>query len=174
MRGAADLSAAPGARASAFRPRSRDMPTSASGPAALMSFARHLDLVLLAISLPVFLVAGFPMAGWGAGAGAWLLQQGLQVYLLRRARASDDPRTTVGLMAGSMIGRGWLVAIIIFLVGLTNSHAGLAAAVLTVALFTLYLTTSLILGPLEEPRRPPSRRPPASSGAPLRPDGGAR
>jgi hypothetical protein len=140
-----------------------------------MSVGRHLDLALLAVSLPVFLLAGFPMAGWGAGAGAWLLQQGLQVYLLRRARASDDPRTTVGLMAGSMIGRGWLVAIIIFLVGLTDSHAGLAAAVLFVALFTVYLTTTMIMRPLEEPRRsPPRRRPPSTPGAPVRPNGGAR
>ena len=37
---------------------------------------RFLDLVLLAVALPVFLVAGLPMLGYAAGAAAWLVQRG--------------------------------------------------------------------------------------------------
>jgi hypothetical protein len=35
-----------------------------------MLLARYLDLVLLAVALPVFLVAGLPLLGWGAAAVA--------------------------------------------------------------------------------------------------------
>jgi hypothetical protein len=132
---------------------------------------RYSDLVLAAVALPIFVAAGLPLAGWGAGAGAWVAQRALQLYLNRRAAASDDPRTTVGLLAGSMIGRGWLVAIIIFVVGLSDNKAGLAAAVLVVALFTLYFTVGMILRPFEEDRRP---RGPRGPGTPLQPNGGAR
>ena len=39
-----------------------------------MPALRHLDLVVLALALPLFLVAGFPMLGYAAGAVAWLAQ----------------------------------------------------------------------------------------------------
>src|SRR5688572_1950321 len=112
-----------------------------------MVVLRHLDLVLLALALPVFLVAGLPMLGYAAGAAAWLLQKAIQHVLNRKAAASEDPRTVVGLQAGSMIGRGWLVALIIFAAGLEDNDAGLAAAVLVIVLFTAYFTVSMILRP---------------------------
>lgn len=148
-----------------------------------MAVVRWLDIVLLAISLPIFLVAGLPMAGWAVAAGAWLIQRGAQVYINRRAAASDDPRTTVGLLAGSMIGRGWFVAIAIFLVGVNDNEAGLAAAVLIVALFTVYFTVNMIVRPFDEAeaaaaRRAGGTRPPGpgGTGAPGAPmaNGGAR
>jgi hypothetical protein len=110
---------------------------------------RYLDLVLLAVALPVFLVAGLPMLGYAAGAGAWLVQRGLQIALNRKAAAADDPRTTVGIVAGSMIGRGWLVALTIFAAGLADEDAGLAAAVLVIVLFTAYFTVSMIMRPFD-------------------------
>lgn len=114
-----------------------------------MIFLRYLDLLLVVLALPVFAAAGFPLAGWGVGAGAWLAQRGLQLSLNRRARASTDPRTVVGVLAGSMIARGWLVAIAIFLVGLSDNHAGLAAAVLVIALFTVYFTVGMVVRPFD-------------------------
>jgi hypothetical protein len=112
---------------------------------------RYLDLVVLALALPLFLVAGLPMLGYVAGAAAWLVQRGLQVWLNRRAEASDDPRTVVGITAGSMIGRGWLVALTIFAAGLEDEDAGLAAAVLVIVLFTAYFTVSMIMRPFQTP-----------------------
>src|SRR3954469_19542616 len=117
---------------------------------------RFLDLVLLAVALPVFVIGGLPMLGYAAGAGAWLVQRGLQVALNRKAAAADDPRTTVGIVAGSMIGRAWLVALTIFAAGLADEDAGLAAAVLVIVLFTAYFTVSMILRPfdIENSRQP--------------------
>jgi hypothetical protein len=122
-----------------------------------MIAVRYLDLVLLALALPVFAVAGLPMLGYAAGAAAWLVQRGLQLALNRKAVAADDPRTVVGIAAGSMIGRGWLVALTIFAAGLVDEDAGLAAAVLVILLFTAYFTVSMILRPFQ----PPSSRQPS-------------
>jgi hypothetical protein len=113
---------------------------------------RYLDIVLLALALPVFLIGGLPLLGYAAGAVAWLVQRALQVLLNRRAAAADDPRSVVGIAAGSMIGRGWLVALTIFAAGLKDNDAGLAAAVLVIVLFTAYFTVSIILRPFGPPK----------------------
>jgi hypothetical protein len=112
---------------------------------------RYLDLVVLAIALPVFLLGGLPMLGYAAGAAAWLVQRAVQLALNRKAVSADDPRTVVGIAAGSMIGRGWLVALTIFAAGLKDEDAGLAAAVLVIVLFTAYFTVSMIMRPFQTP-----------------------
>jgi hypothetical protein len=111
---------------------------------------RYLDIVLLIVALPIFVLGGLPMLGYVAGAGAWLVQRAIQVVLNRKAAEADDPRTTVGIAAGSMIGRGWLVALTIFAAGLSDEDAGLAAAVLVIVLFTAYFTVSMIMRPFQQ------------------------
>jgi hypothetical protein len=144
-----------------------------------MAVVRWLDIVLLVISLPIFLAAGWPMEGWAVGAGAWLIQRAVQVYTNHKAATAHDARTTVGVLAGSMIGRGWFVAIAIFLVGVNDNAAGLAAAVLVVALFTVYFTVGMILRPFDmetaRQAKGPSgpQAPTGTPGAPM-PNGGAR
>jgi hypothetical protein len=116
-----------------------------------LKLLRHFELVVLALALPLFLAADLPLLGYAVGAGAWLLQRGIQLLLERRASQSDDPRTVVGLTAGGMIGRGWLVAFLIFGVGIAADDAvGLSAAVLFIAVFTVYFTTKLIFRPLDK------------------------
>jgi hypothetical protein len=140
------------------------------GPAEPVAILRYLDLVVLALALPVFLAAGFPMAGYAAGAAAWLVQRAIQVAINRKAQASDDPRTVVALTAGSMIGRGWLVALTIFGVGLADGDdAGLAAAVLVISLFTVYFSMQMILRPFDQapaPREPHNPNPPRRPSTP--------
>ena len=126
-------------------------------PPDMTTALRYLDLVLLALALPLFLAAGLPMLGYAAGAAAWLVQRGVQALLNRRVADSTDPRTVVGVTAGSMIGRGWLVALTIFAAGLQDEDAGLAAAVLVIVLFTAYFTVSMIMRPL-----PPTPEQPTS------------
>jgi hypothetical protein len=113
---------------------------------------RYLDFVALALALPVFILAGFPIAGYLVGGGAWIVQRAIQLLVLRKVAASRDPRTIVGLTAGSMIARGWFCAIAIFLVGIIGDNdAGLAAAVLVVALFTVYFAVQMVLRPFDRP-----------------------
>jgi hypothetical protein len=118
-----------------------------------MVAARYLDLVILAVAFPVFVVAGLPLLGYAAAAVAWLLQRGLQVLLLRRAEAAQDVRGTVGITAASMIARGYLVALTIFGAGLIDRKAGLTAAILVIVLFTTYFATSLISRSAQGPPR---------------------
>jgi hypothetical protein len=110
---------------------------------------KQLDLFLLAVSLPVFLLTGLPMLGWGVAAAAWVAQRGIQLWLARKAATTDDPRAIVGWTAASMLGRGWLVAGAILAVGIAHNSAGLAAAVLVLILFTAYFMVGMIMRPLQ-------------------------
>ena len=120
-------------------------------PATLRAFA-YLDLAILALALPVFLVAGLPLIGYAAAAAGWLVQRAIRALLTRRAEASDDLRAVVGFNAVSMLTRGWLMALVVLGVGLVDEDAGLAAAVLVLAMFTVYFTGQVILRPFERPR----------------------
>jgi hypothetical protein len=119
-----------------------------------LTVLRYLDLVVLALAFPLFVVADLPLIGYAAAAGAWLAQRAVRELLHRRARASDDPRTVAGLLAGSMIIRGWLAALTIFGVGLIDRDAGLSAAVLVIALFTIFLSGEMITRPFETGGKP--------------------
>jgi hypothetical protein len=110
---------------------------------------RHLDLVVLVLALPVFAAAGWPLAGWGAGTGIYLAQWVIRELTTRRAARSKDPREVVGLLAGSMIGRGFAAAIGLLLVGLSDNDAGLAAAILFLAAFTVAFIMGIALRPLD-------------------------
>ena len=48
-----------------------------------------------------------------------------------------------------MIARGWFVALSVFGAGMVEREAGLAAAVLCLSLFTIYLTVSMLTRPFE-------------------------
>jgi hypothetical protein len=110
---------------------------------------RHLDLAVLVVALPVFVVGGFPIAGWVAGTGIYLAQWAVREYTTRRAARAEDPRAVVGLLAGSMIGRGFAVSLAILLVGLGNNDAGLGAAILFLAAFSVAFVMGIALRPLE-------------------------
>lgn len=118
-----------------------------------MNFFRNLDLALLALALPVFIIAGLPFLGWLTAAVIWALWRGIGEWADRRAAAAaaaNDPRKMAGIAAGSMIGRGWLLGLILLGVGLASSDdVGLSAAVLALALFTVHFTFKLILRPAE-------------------------
>ena len=118
-----------------------------------MNFLRNLDLALLALALPVFALAGLPLLGWLTAAVLWMLWRRIREWSDRRVAASTDPRTTAGIAAGSMVGRGWLLGLILLGVGLaTDDDVGLSAAVLALALFTVHFTFKLILRPAEPQR----------------------
>ena len=123
-------------------------------PLKVPAFVRYLDLVMLVfVALPIFVLAGLPMAAYVVGGGAWILQRLVQVLMQRRAEASDDPRVVAGWTAGSMIARGWFCALAIFGVGLAEGdEAGLSAALLVIGLFTVYFLVRMVLRPIEAAR----------------------
>ena len=107
--------------------------------------ANAADLVVLLLALPVFAAADLPLEGWGVAAAIWLAQRGIQLVLQRRADASDDPRVVVLSIAGGAIARGLFTAGGILIAGLAMSdRAGLSAAALILALFTIYFLVSVM------------------------------
>ena len=108
---------------------------------------RYLDLAVIALALPVFLIAGLPLLGWIGATVGWTGQRMIQAALERKASQTDDPRGFFRLMAGSLIGRSWFLVLTIFATGLIEREAGLAAALLALITFTTYLIVSVVLRP---------------------------
>jgi hypothetical protein len=105
-----------------------------------MSPPKYLDLLLLAAGLVVFLLAGFPLLGYAVAAAAWLAQRGIQVVANRRATAelqAGNRQKAMGIIAATTLGRVWLMATAVLIVGLSDREAGLAAAILVLVLFTV-------------------------------------
>jgi hypothetical protein len=119
-----------------------------------MRALRWLDLVVLALALPLFLSVGVPLYGWAGVAGAWVVQRTVQSVLERRARATGDPRRSTAVFGLGMFARVWILALTIFALGKADREAGLAAALLSVILVTVHLTAAMTSGPLA----PGSRR----------------
>ena len=110
--------------------------------------AGYLDLIVLAIAVPVFFVADLPLVGLAAIAAAWLVQRAIQSWAGKRVAAelaAGNRRPAVAVKAWSTMGRVWLVAGVVLAVGLiAEREDGLAAAVLAAALFTTYFAGEAI------------------------------
>lgn len=116
-----------------------------SWPIAILAWlGRNIDIVICFLALPFFVIAELPLLGWAATTVAWVGGRILQYFLERRAAAELDHKRFFGYMAGSLIGRSWLLALSVFAVGIIERQAGLAAAVLALIVFTAYLVTSMI------------------------------
>jgi hypothetical protein len=105
-----------------------------------MSPPKYVDLLLLAVALAVFLIGGFPLLGYAVGAGSWLVQRGIEVLATRRANAelaAGNRQKAMGIVAATTLGRVWLMATAVLLVGLAEREAGLSAALLVLVLFTV-------------------------------------
>jgi hypothetical protein len=105
-----------------------------------MSPPKYVDLLVLAAALAVFLLGGFPMLGFAVGAAAWLVQRGIQMVAARRAQSelsAGNRQKAMGIVAATTLGRVWLMATAVLLVGLAERQSGLAAAILVLVLFTI-------------------------------------
>jgi uncharacterized membrane protein YkgB len=105
-----------------------------------MSPLKYVDLLVLIAALAVFLLGGLPMLGFAVGAAAWLAQRGIQLVATRRANAelaAGNRQRAMATVATTSLGRVWLMATAVLLVGLAEREAGLAAALLVVVLFTV-------------------------------------
>jgi hypothetical protein len=118
-----------------------------------MSVLRNLDLVLLALALPVFVLADLPLLGYATGLVIWVMWRTIGAYAERKATATKDIGRMAAITTGSMIGRGWLMGLTLIAVGLSaGDDVGLSAALLCVLLFTTSFTTKLVARPFEGTR----------------------
>ena len=127
---------------------------STTDPSIGLRILRNLDLIVLAVALPVFVVAGLPLLGYAAAAVAWLAQH-VVLFLAERHAAQalerGDRNRAMGAIGFATLGRLWLVTGTILIVGVVGDReAGLAAAVLSVVLVTAHLA-GLALAKFLEP-----------------------
>ncbi len=110
-----------------------------------MSPPKHVDLLVLAAAAVVFVVGGFPMLGYAAAAVAWLAQRGVQWLAQRRsteALKAGNRQRAMGIIGATTLGRVWLMATVVLVVGIAQRTAGLSSAVLLAALFTISMASS--------------------------------
>jgi hypothetical protein len=105
---------------------------------------RVLDLAVLALALPVFIAAGWPLFAWAGVTAIWIAQRVAQALIERRARSSTNPRTMVGLMSISLMGRIWFMMFAVLAIGLIDRGSGLPAAVLTAVTFQAWFTGFMV------------------------------
>jgi len=106
-----------------------------------MSPPKYVDLLLLAAGLAVFLLGDFPMLGYAVGAAVWIVQRIVQELATGRANrelAAGNRQKAMGIVAATTLGRVWLMATAVLVVGLTaDKEDGLAAAVMVLVFFTV-------------------------------------
>ena len=85
---------------------------------------RYVDLLLLVAGLPVFIVAGLPMAAYVVIAAVWLAQHAIELGVDRavaNAAARGDRRAAMGWVGATTLARVWIVALAVLLVGVLSS-----------------------------------------------------
>lgn len=104
---------------------------------------RNLDILVLLAALPVFVLVDAPLIGYAVVAAAWIAGRiGTELAARRRreALAEGNRNAALGVTAFATMGRIWVVAGAILLVGLLSERdAGLAGAILALALVTVSL-----------------------------------
>jgi hypothetical protein len=101
--------------------------------------------MVLAAAAVVFAVCDFSLLGYIAAAVAWLAQRGVQWLAQRRsseALKAGNRQRAMGIIAATTLGRVWLMATIVLVVGIAQNDAGLTSAVLLAALFTISMGAS--------------------------------
>lgn len=104
---------------------------------------RSLDLLALALALPVFLLTGAPVIGWVVVTAAWLVQRFVVAHIKGRAIATGNRQRVMKAIAWSMMIRLATVTASVAAVGIADRSAGLPAALLAAALFSIALGIQL-------------------------------
>jgi hypothetical protein len=100
--------------------------------------------LLVALALPVFLVAEWRLDGWALGAVLWAASQALGLVLARIGIHEPTLRGS-GLVAFGMMGRGILLALVLLALAAADPYLALAGALVYAAAYSIELGLSLVL-----------------------------
>ena len=115
------------------------------GPGTVARAFAQLDLVIIAAALPLFLLADLPIVGYVVASIAWLIQRFARAAAENRIQQGGEARTIALLTAGSLVGPIWFMTMTVLIIGIAVSRPdGLAAALLTLALFTVSLPARMM------------------------------
>lgn len=120
----------------------------------MRTLLRFPDFIALGVALPVFILADWPIIGWVVAAVTWFGSSALIIYMQFRAARATEARHQVGLVVGGSIARAWIAAagiLVAYLIG--GNDAGLACALLLIALFTIYFFNKMFTHMLTPPTK---------------------
>ena len=110
--------------------------------------ARRLPILagglVVALCLPVFALAGWPLDGWALGAVLWLASQALGLVFDRIGIHEPTLRGS-GVVAFGMMTRGILIMVAAIAVAATDPELAIAGALVYALAFTIELALSLVL-----------------------------
>jgi hypothetical protein len=98
---------------------------------------------VVALALPVFVVAGWPLRGWTLGAALWLAAQALGALLARLPLGADNLAAS-GVVGIGMMFRPVAVMVVAIAVAAEDAALGVSAALLYALAYTLELAVSLL------------------------------
>ena len=110
-------------------------------PGRLVPAAAGTFLILLA--LPVFVVTGWPLAGWGLAAVLWVAGETF-AFALRRLPLGLDHLASSGLVGVAMTARVVAVMVVLIAVTVSDKSVGVSAALVYIAAYTIELAVSLL------------------------------
>jgi hypothetical protein len=98
---------------------------------------------VVVLALPVFLVGGFPLAGWALAAVLWAAGEALGLWLARVPTGADHLGRS-GMVAVAMAFRGIGVMVVLLAITVADRDVGIAAVLVYLLAYTLSLGTSLV------------------------------
>jgi hypothetical protein len=97
---------------------------------------------IVALALPIFAIAGWPVQGWALAAVLWLASE-IFALVLARLPSSPDNLAAAGMRGIGTTSRALLVGVVLVIVTVSNEAVGLAAALLYAVTFTVELGVGL-------------------------------
>jgi hypothetical protein len=99
--------------------------------------------VVLLLALPIFLLAGWPVAAWGLGALLWVGLEALDL-VLTRLRGKTGNVAASAVLAFGLSFKALVVLAVLVAAAATRPHFAAAAAIVYVLAYTFQLGLSLI------------------------------
>jgi hypothetical protein len=99
--------------------------------------------IVLLLALPVFIVAGWDLAGWALGAVLWFGLEAIELVLTRlRERTANVAASAV--LAFGLTFKAVAVLAVLFAAAVTEPHLAVSAAIVYVLAYTFQLGLSLV------------------------------
>jgi hypothetical protein len=100
--------------------------------------------LIVAFSLPVFVLAGWSLRGWALGALLWLASQALGL-LFDRIGIHEPTLRGSGVVAFGMMTRGILLMLVAIAVAVSDPELAIAGALVYAFAYSVELALSLVL-----------------------------
>ncbi len=100
--------------------------------------------IVVALALPIFLLAAWRLEGWALGAVLWVGSQLLGLVFARVGIGAPNLRES-GVVAFGMMTRGILLMLVVIAIAVTDPWLALSGALVYAAAYSVELALSLVL-----------------------------